>query len=300
LRSRKVLRKLIPQIANFFCLGSVLKIRDADGANANFIITTSRGRFFVKINLEPHTRDNKLLETAYVAHLLVQGIPVVPYLPGNDGTSICRIDDIMAMSQKVAPGSNPDITIANVSQIGKFLGKLHLVPTSSLPYRYGWLSPEYIQKNLVRFASDGGFRGHPDARKILSVYGSCDEFVRDIVPKLPASIVHSDLHSENVLFKNGQLTAVVDWEDSTIAPSLFDFVSSAAYWCFDFDRGTMRPKLYRAFRESYEKERPLTKLEIEHLRDCMRYVEVVQTMWRFLNYPNRERHRALWGLMVCN
>ena len=297
MRNKRALRKLLPQIANFFCLGPVAKTRELDGANANFIITTSRGRFFVKIILEPHTRDNKLLEAAYVAHLRQQGIPIVPYLPGNDGTSICIIDGTMAMAQRTVLGSNPQITLATVSQIGKLLGRMHLVPTASLPQRTGWISPECAKNNLLKIHRD--FCNDPDALRILSVYDSCEEFARIVMPKLPASIVHSDLHSENVLFKNGQLTAVVDWEDTMIAPSLIDFVSSAAYWCFDFDGGTMRPKLYRAFRESYEKERPLTELEVKYLPDCMRYVSVLQTMWRFLNCYKRDRHSSLWGLKTC-
>lgn len=275
------------------------KIANAGGeANANFFVTTDRGRFFVKIILEPSTRDNKLLEAAYVAHLRQQGIPIAPRLPGNDGTSVCVIDGTMAEAQRAILGSNPDTTIASVSQIGKLLGRMHLVPTASLPQRIGWISPERAKEHLLKIRRD--FCGEPDALRILDVYDSCKEFAENVMPKLPTSIVHTDLHSENVLFRNGQLATVVDWEDSMIAPSLLDYVSSASYWCFDFDRGIMRPKLYRAFRESYTGERPLTELEIKHLGDCKRYVAVLQTMWRFLNYPARERHSSLWGLRVCS
>lgn len=297
--NRGTLLKLVPQIANFFCLGSVIKIASAgESANANFFVTTNRGRFFIKIILEPNTRDNKLLEAAYVAHLRVQGIPITPYLPGNDGTSLCIIDSTMAMAQRAVLGSNPNITIAAVSQIGRLLGRMHLVPTASLPQRTGWLSPERVKEYSLKIHRD--FCNDPDALRILSVYDSCEEFAANVMPKLPTSIVHTDLHSENVLFRNEQLATVVDWEDSMIAPSLLDYVSSALYWCFDFDRRIMRPKLYRAFRESYTKERPLTELEINHLGDCKRYVAVLQTMWRFLNYPARERHSSLWGLKVCS
>ena len=211
MRNKKALRKLIPQIVDFFCLGPVAKIRKAGGdANANFIVATDRGRFFVKITLEPHTRDNKLLGAAYVAHLKVQGIPVVPGLPGNDGTTICIVDGMMATAQRVVVGSNPNITLATVSQIGEVLGRMHLVPTASLPQRVvGWLSPEYVANNLLRIRRD--FCDNPDAIRILSAYDSCEEFTRDVVPKLPRSIIHGDLHSYNVLFSNGQLTAVVDY-----------------------------------------------------------------------------------------
>ena len=145
---------------------------------------------------------------------------------------------------------------------------------------------------------DRDFRGNSDVRKILSAYDSCEDFEKNILPCLPKSIIHGDGHSENVIFKNDKLAAFVDWEDSTIAPALFDFVSSAAYWCFE--DGRIRPKLYRAFYESYAQERQLTEIESNHLEDCMKYVGVIQTMWRFLNNGDKNRYDALWGLKLCS
>lgn len=297
LKSEKTLRKVIPLIANFFDLGSIVKIENApESANANFFVRTSKGHYFVKINLEPHTLANKFSEETYIKHLISYGIPVTPYLLGQNGSPIFEDGKVMAMVQNIVPGSNPKITISSVAQIGQFLGRLSLVPFTKLPHRYGWLSPEYIKENLVKL--DGNFRGNSKVHKILSVYDSCKDFEKNTLPRLPKSIIHGDGHSENVIFQDKQLATFVDWEDSTVAPSLLDFVSSAAYWCFE--DGIIRPKLYRTFYKSYTDERPLTELESNHLEDCMKYVGVIQTMWRFLNCGGRGRYDALWGLKLCD
>ena len=143
LKNQKALHKAIPLIVNFFDLGSIAKIKNApESANANFFVTTNKGRCFVKINLEPHTLANKLSETAYVKHLVRHGIPVVSYLFGRNGSPVFNNGKVMAMVQNIIPGSSPKITISSVVQIGQFLGRLSLVPFVGLPYKYGWLSPE--------------------------------------------------------------------------------------------------------------------------------------------------------------
>lgn len=290
--NRRAIQKLMPPIADFFSLGIVTKIKKAPAsANINFFIKTSRGHFFVKINLEPHTLDNKLTEVKYLEHIINAGIPATPYLIGENGSPILEIGQNMIMVQNVIPGYNPSITRARISEVARYLGKLSLVPINSLPYRYGWLSPEYVEKNLEKIS------GSSEAREILASYHSCQKFVEIISPKLPYSIIHGDLHSENVIFKNGHLAAIVDWEDSTIAPSLFDFVSSVAYWCSK--DGTINNKSYENFYSNYTRERPLTKLEINSLEDCMAYVGVIQTMWRFLNCEGSPYDR-LWGLKLRN
>jgi len=297
LKDRKSLLKQIPAIADFFSLGSPIKIKHAGGdANANFFVETCKGDYFVKIVLEPHTRSNKLKEAVYVECVFSHGIPAAAYLSGQDGAVLFEDGEVMAMAQNAIRGSSPNITIANASQIGRLLGRMSLIPATKLPYRYGWLSTEYVENSLIRLSKD--FSRDSDARRILSIYDSCNTFVKDVLPSLPQGIIHADMHSENVLFNNGKLVAVVDWEDSTIAPSLLDFASSAAYWCFDGE--VMRPRMYKAFYESYTKERPFAELEVKHLEDCIKYVGVVQTMWRFLNYPEDDREEVLWALELSN
>jgi Ser/Thr protein kinase RdoA (MazF antagonist) len=291
----KAYRRTISSVADFFDLGKVTKVECApDSANANFFIQADNGRFFVKIILEPHTLANKISEVAYIDHLLAHGAPVTPYLLNRDGHHIFMEDGLMATVQNFVSGSLPEITMDSVSQIGSFLGKLSLIQFYDLPQRYGWISPEYIKLNLEKFSRN--FNVDSKAAGILRIYNSCRDFERNILPKLPKSIIHSDGHSENVIFENGKLKAFVDWEDATIAPALLDFVSSAAYWCLHDDEKRLRPKLYRAFYKSYTKERHLTKMEIHYLGEAMKYVSVVQTMWRFLHCEGN----CLWGLNLCN
>lgn len=296
MKTVKTLLGQIADIADFFNIGSPIKIKQAGGgANANFFVNTIKGNYFIKITLEPHTRSNKLREALYVKHASNHGLPAPAYLFGQDKSFLFEGNGIIAMAQNAIPGSNPDITISSASQIGELLGKTSLIPSSKLPHRDSWLKAKYVKDSTANL--NRNFTNNPSIRKILSVYNSCGSFVKNILPNLPQGLIHTDLHSENVLFKNGKLIAVVDWEDATVSALLLDFVSSAAYWCFNGKE--MRPRIYKAFYEGYTKKRPLTKLELEYLDDCMKYVGVAQTMWRFLNYPEGDEE-ALWGLELAD
>lgn len=280
----------IPAVAKFFGLGAVRAITPAGGeGNANFFVDTHKGQFFIKIVLEPHTPANKLNEVVYVNHAADYGVPCVPYLAGRDRQFVYNEGGVMAMAQRRVIGSHPLKRPENVYKVSRQLGKMHCVPFSSLPHRYGWFSPEYIEKNLARMRVE--FAEDPGGRAILEAYESCEGFINNVLPNLPRSIIHGDAHSENVLFRGRKFSAFIDWEEVTVGPSLLDYAISASDLCFFED--TFRPLLYLAFHRGYTRERPLTVIELRHINDCMRYVGVVQTIWRFLTFGREASLRGL-------
>src|SRR3989344_2044359 len=284
--------QVIPKIANFFGLGRILKIRPAGGdANVNFFVKTEKGRYFIKIVAEPYTKHNKAKETYYVSYLANRNLPVVRYIPTTDGEVVFQGDGIVAMVQRAISGCNPIPNLVTVKQVGHFLGTMHNLPFRSVPQRHGWLSPEVYINSLSQIATLKNQAAH----QILDAYESCREFADNVLTKLPNSVIHGDLHYGNVLFRKNKLIAVVDWEDSMIGASLLDFVSSAAYWCFE--EGRIRPRLYGALFESYISVTPFTDAEVRYLPDCLRYVGVIQTIWRFINSGHYKKD-LLWGLRL--
>lgn len=297
MRNKKAFHEALPAVTKFFNLGDICGVTKAGGtANENYFVRTAKGQFVVKIMLEQQTLSNKMKEVIYVSHLIKHGIPATPYLTGRGGSLAYLYVDgqTVAMVQKLISGYHPAYTLAAVSEVGRYLGKLSLVPYAGLPQRCGWLSREYIRGSLGKL--DRAAVTNRKVQKTLSAFVACRDFAKKVVASLPKSIIHSDVHGNNVLFCDNQLAAFIDWEDAIIAPALFDFVSTAAYWCFD-GVNKIRPRLYKAFRESYEKVRPLTELENRYLSDCMRYVGVVQTMWRLIN-SMRTDYDLLWGLKL--
>lgn len=242
---KKNFRRAIPDIAKFFRLGAVIDITVATGgdANANYFVETSRGRFFVKIVLEPHSFQNKLNEVVYVNYAAESGLPCPSYLSSRYGGFIYQDHSVIATAQRRVTGVYPRMCPKNAAIVAGYLARMHKLYYAALPYRWGWFSPEYIERNLARLRKD--FSGNRSALIILKAYDSCGDFVHDVLPVLPRSMIHGDAHSGNILFKGGQLIAFVDWEDTTIGPALLDFMIAVTGNCFT--EWKFRPELYKAF-----------------------------------------------------
>ena len=288
---KKKLVDELPAIIDFFNLGTLLEIKYDAGSCANFFVTTEKGKYFIKTITEIRNRTFVEHRAVFANYLVHRGIPAALHLPGKDNSFVFEHDNVLAVTQNMAPGAHPDVSLATVSQIGRVLGKMGLVPTKNLPAKLGWLSGEYVKKEVAVLRRDFAHDQH--AKKIFSALNAHNFFAKNIVPKLPHSIIHADPHTDNVLFRKEKLTAIVDWEDASVGPALFDFASAVIYWCFDEG---FRPKIYKALYDSYTKERSFTKLEHEYLLDCIQYVAVLQTLWRFLNWENSRRKGALWAL----
>lgn len=283
-------------IADFFNLGPIQGFKTVyGGVNDNFFLKTSQGNYFVKISPNTGTQIEKVKESIYTSYLSNRGIPAISYMCNRSGYIIFANEKIEAMVQRKIRGTHPyQPTLDTVSQIGTVLGKMSLIHTAALPHHKGWLNQEFTVENLNILRKK--FARNRRAQKILSIYDSCQDFVEHILPRLPQSIIHTDLHCENVLFAKGKLVGVIDWEDCTISASLLDFVSTAVYWCWDGER--MRPRIYKSFYVSYTNQRPFTKLEQKHVVDCMKYVGVMQTIWRFVNYSQDNKKEAVWALKL--
>lgn len=282
----------LSEICDFFNLGSLIKIHKViECANLNFFVQTKTGEYVIKIIREPHTTNDKASEATYIQYVTHFGIPAPPYLKNKSGEILFKCGDTLIMVQRTFPGKEPAINTKTVSWVGYILGKLSSFPYEHLPQRYGWLNPEYAEENVSTLKE----MHDPTANEIIAAYESCKVFEEKILPDLPQSIIHGDPHSGNMLFLHDAPCGVLDWEDSTINASLMDYASAVIYWCLK-ENGELDRKMYTAFRNAYLENRPLIGTEIYYFEECARYVGVLQTMWRFLNYPEEEREDALWTL----
>ena len=85
---------------------------------------------------------------------------------------------------------------------------------------------------------------------------------------LPSGLIHGDLHTENILVKNGSLTYVMDFEDSYVGDFVNDLALIVIDTCVDGNGKLSRKRLSKLL-SSYEKIRKLTKLERKYLRGSM-------------------------------
>lgn len=89
--------------------------------------------------------------------------------------------------------------------------------------------------------------------------------------KLPSGLIHMDLSTGNLLFKNGRLSAIIDFE-AFFAPFVLDIGITGLYWAIPFDPETsdtrVDPAKLKTLLKSYAEERSLGQGEILALKDA--------------------------------
>jgi len=82
---------------------------------------------------------------------------------------------------------------------------------------------------------------------------------------LPKGIIHGDMHDMNVLFEKEckELDCVLDWDDATYGPFLFDLAMGITEWCVIKEE--VNDSYLQAFLKEYEASRKLEEIEKELL-----------------------------------
>ncbi len=112
------------------------------------------------------------------------------------------------------------------------------------------------------------------------------------LPKsLPKGICHCDFHFSNILFKNGEFNALIDFDDANYTYTTFDlicliepFISSFTWKTWDKFKPTdnvLNLKKTKKIISEYQKYRPLNNIEKKYLFDVYKLSILIDCIWYF-------------------
>jgi Ser/Thr protein kinase RdoA (MazF antagonist) len=118
------------------------------------------------------------------------------------------------------------------------------------------------------------------------------ELDRLVLPRsLPKGICHGDLNPSNLLFREGRLAALLDWDDASYTYLIFD-LASLLYWHWWLHGGEVPFAEAREAVHAYEARRELSAAERRHLYDAYK-LEVLLCwglgVWPVPGYPDEKR-----------
>ena len=99
---------------------------------------------------------------------------------------------------------------------------------------------------------------------------------------LPCGIIHGDLYPDNVIGREGEVLALLDFEDICIESFAMDLVTT--YVGFGWKDGLPIPELWDALLAGYESVRPLTEVERAALPDLHRFAVLAVAAWRYWQF----------------
>lgn len=236
-----------------FGQGEVLAIEPIvrGSVNSNFGVETTRGRLFVRVFEEQGT-EGALRETRLVRHLERHGVPTPAPLLAADGRPFVLlgpkpvaafpwIDGEEVCQARVTPGAT--------REVGAALARIHLAGASYPDRPRGRFEAPAL---LARLATI------PAGAVSDSLLAEIDLELRRPLPELPSGIIHGDLFRDNVLWRDGRIAALLDFESASFGAWAYDLAVTLLAWTFG-DR--FDPGLARALVTGYESVRPLEQEE---------------------------------------
>jgi Ser/Thr protein kinase RdoA (MazF antagonist) len=112
--------------------------------------------------------------------------------------------------------------------------------------------------------------------------------------RFPRGMLHGDLFSDNMIFVDGRLAAVIDFEETCDGALALDVAMTLVGCCYTAD-GAPNAPLVSAMLEGYAERRAITAAEREGARDFVEYALLSIAFWRFRQFnvihPGHAKHR---------
>lgn len=257
----------------------------AGSVNSNHALWTAGGeRFFLRVYEEqsPATARD---EAALLAHLASHGVPTPRPLTFREGESIGALGDKPVAVFPWVEGES--LCQARVSEdvtrrVGQALARTHLAGL------------DYPKAPRSRFdAAALGLRLDGIPARAPALAPLVDELRGELArlaplrsPEAAHSLVHADLFRDNVLFQNGELAALLDFESACAESRPFDLAVTLLSWCYG---DALEQGLARALVQGYVSVRPLPAEELDHLPADTAFAALRFTITRITDFELRPR-----------
>lgn len=247
----KITGSVLAQLANAFGLGEVRESRClADGLmNANWRVDTSVGAFALK-RVTDVSLDRLVRNLGVLASLASDGVPVSAPVPTGSGALVAEVGGGVWCVFPWAAGSHlrgVDLSLCQAASLGAQLGRLHtalaraggrgLLPAVSEAVIADVTTPERAVEKSERLSAAVGVEGTGSAfdAAVLAALEQRRSLIGKHADRRPQIAVragehgwtHGDVQYRNLLWMEGELVAILDWDRVGIRPYAEEVVRTA-------------------------------------------------------------------------
>jgi len=230
-------------------------------SNTNYHLFTDKDRYILTL-FEPHRVEESDIPfyVDYAVCLSEQGVPCPRTLKQKNGAVLGRLHDRPAAIYSFLEGDGGTAAMLNADLCGKagnVLAQMHVAAgqiSATAENHFGlkrwkeWLAHMGPSMNTIE---DGLYE---TAKTELAW------IERHFPQSLPAGAIHADFFPDNVFFKAGNITGVIDFHFVCQDLFAYDLAIAINAWCFDpsnnFDQARMQSML-----RGYAAARPLSQAE---------------------------------------
>lgn len=263
--------------------------------NSNFALELAGGeRTFARI-YEEQTATTAAGEARLLEHLVACGVPSARPLPRRDAPGELIAEHAGKPVAVFSWASGEMLCQAGVTpdaayQVGEALGRVHAAGESFPDAPRSRFDVTKLEERLA------GLRARelpPDIAALLPrLEARLARFAaRDGGSSPFAGLVHGDLFRDNVLWEDGRITALLDFESAARESRPFDLMVTILAWCFG---DGLDPALVRALARGYMRARPLPADEAESLHDEGCFAALRFTITRITDFELRPKGSGVY------
>lgn len=211
----------IARVLSHYDLGTLQSTTSAYRGNVNetAFVQTNRGRFVVRRNQRTQSEDMLRYRHDLIEHVRTYDVPAPKLIPTLDDDTLLELDDdrfyeVMAFVK--GESFNPQRP-QQLTNVGAMLARYHEAvrgfppPPKQVQLRYAPHDMLGLTETLLQHDLMG------DMTETLSWYDGRIARLRKQLPDtayaaLPQLTIHGDIHSDNVLFANDQVMALIDFD----------------------------------------------------------------------------------------
>ncbi|HEY4060009.1 MAG TPA: homoserine kinase [Kofleriaceae bacterium] len=266
-------RSELCEVADSFDLGDLIGFQaiEAGTINSNFRLDTERGRYFLRVN-EGKAEVDVAWEARLVAALAAGGVRTPPPILARDERPYAPLAHTRKWlsvfpwrpGKHLAPSA---VTTGYADELGAQLARLHQVGLE-LPaaLRRGSI---YDHDHLVARFERIEHTVDPALTKAIEILAEELAYVGANAPirrKATHGIIHGDLFRDNVLWDNGAVAGILDFEQASGGSLAYDLAVCINDWCWiDGPRMDLAGALlagYRRVRELPAADREALPIEV--------------------------------------
>ncbi len=229
--------------------------------NTNYKLITTQGTYILTLYESRVKQDDLPFYLALMSFLHSQNVQCPQTIIRNDGNNISYWNNrAISITGFLEGASLTHIKPTDCKKMGQFTALMHLTTPKfeySLPNA---LAPHLLSPLYDRVASQLDMLMPGLSQTIAQELNHLSQWPQLSLPK---GVVHADMFPDNIFFKQGQLTGVIDFYYACTDYFVYDLAIVYNAWCFDgADKSQFNPSKAQQLLQGYNAKRSLLDNEI--------------------------------------
>ncbi len=242
-------------------------------ANSSIKIKTEKGVFILSVCDEKNDQEIRML-TCLLADLESRDFPTTRPVRTKTGDFLISHEGKPVYVKEFIHGQVIQFLSNDmVCQVGEIMATLHkMTPVKGIPEQFPY-GIESFDDVLERGSQHSYIVWLEEKKKFLE---------QSLDPNMEKGFIHGDIFWDNLVFSQGTLTAVLDFEEACYYYRLFD-LGMCSVGCCSLN-GFIDMEKVKALLKGYQKNTPLIKNEKVQFKHFLEYAAVAGSFWRFRQY----------------